>query len=310
MIRIVSYNTQFCTGLDGRTDLDRIASEVASADVMALQEIDRFWQRTGHVDQAGGLADRFPGYYWAYGPGVDVDASYLEPGGRLVNRRRQFGNMVFARWPILMVRNHLLPKLQLDKPLSLQRSALETVVALPDGPCRVISVHLAHAAASERLLQIDRLLSILKAAPRDGGAWSGVEYDAGWGLDAPPPPQPTKSIVMGDFNFEPNSDEYALMFGGSDREFGTQTPGDGLADAWTASSGDRSEEGATYGFDDRPQRLDYILLTNDLVENLRSTWVDQNALGSDHKPVWAKIDIRTDRRSAGSGQKAGFAGPT
>ena len=27
-------NTQYCTGLDGRTDIDRIAGEIASADVM------------------------------------------------------------------------------------------------------------------------------------------------------------------------------------------------------------------------------------------------------------------------------------
>ena len=145
--------------------------------------------------------------------GVDVDASYRDETGRLVNRRRQFGNMVLARWPILMVRNHLLPKLHLRNPLSLQRSALETIVALPDGPCRVVSVHLAHAATSERLTQIERLLAILKAAPGDGGAWSGTDFDAGWGLDAPPIPQPSRTIAMGDFNCEPNSEEYALLCG-------------------------------------------------------------------------------------------------
>lgn len=290
VIRFVSYNTQFCTGLDGRTDLDRIAAEIASADVMALQEIDRHWQRTGHVDQAEGLADRFPDYHWAYGPGVDVDASYREPGGRLVNRRRQFGNMVLARWPILMVRNHLLPKLHLRNPLSLQRSALETVVALPDGLCRVVSVHLAHAATSERLLQIERLLAILEAAPRDGGAWSGTDYDAGWALDAPPHPQPSRSIVMGDFNCKPDSDEYALLCGSVDPRFGPLSTCDGLTDAWMLRDNGRND-GATYGFDDRPRRLDYILMTNDLVENLDSIWIDHDAMGSDHKPVWAEINI-------------------
>ena len=290
VIRFVSYNTQYCTGLDGRTDLDRIAADIASADVMALQEIDRHWQRTGHVDQADGLAERFPDYHWAYGPGVDVDASYREPGGRLVNRRRQFGNMVLARWPILMVRNHLLPKLHLRNPLSLQRSALETVVALPDGPCRVVSVHLAHAATSERLLQIERLLEILEAAPRDGGAWSGSDYAAGWALDAPPHPQPSRSIVMGDFNCEPNSDEYALLCGPVDPAFGPLPTCDGLTDAWvTRDSG--MTDGTTFGSDDRPRRLDYILMTNDLVENLGPIWVDHDAVGSDHKPVWVEINI-------------------
>ena len=290
MVRFVSYNTQFCTGLDGCTDPDRIAAEIASADVMALQEIDRHWQRTGHVDQADCLAERFPDYHWAYGPGVDVDASYRGPDGRLVNRRRQFGNMVLARWPILMVRNHLLPKLHLRNPLSLQRSALETVVALPDGPCRVVSVHLAHAATSERLLQIERLLEILEAAPRDGGAWSGNDYAAGWALDAPPEPQPSRSIVMGDFNCESDSDEYALLCGSVDPAFGPLSTCDGLTDAWLVPD-NGMKDGATYGFDGRSRRLDYILMTNDLVERLHSIWVDRDAVGSDHKPVWAEIDI-------------------
>ena len=289
-VRFISYNTQFCTGLDGNTDLDRIAAEIAEADVMALQEIDRHWQRPGHVDQAAGLADRFPDYYWAYGPGVDVDASYRDESGRLVNRRRQFGNMVLARWPILMVRNHLLPKLHLRNPLSLQRSALETVVALPDGPCRVVSVHLAHAAVSERLPQIERLLQILKTAPGDGGAWSGTDYHPGWGLDAPPHPQPSRAIVMGDFNCEPNSEEYALLCGPVDPAFGPLSTCDGLIDAWVAHENGVTD-GATFGFDKRPRRLDYTLMTNDLVESLSSIWVDQDAVGSDHKPVWTEIEI-------------------
>ena len=290
MVRFVSYNTQFCTGLDGRTDPDRIAAEIASADVMALQEIDRHWQRTGHVDQADCLAERFPDYHWAYGPGVDVDASYRGPDGRLVNRRRQFGNMVLARWPILMVRNHLLPKLHLRSPLSLQRSALETVVALPDGPCRVVSVHLAHAATSERLLQIERLMETLETSSRDGGAWSGTDYAPGWGLDAPPQPQPARSIVMGDFNCEPNSKEYTRLCGSVDPAFGPLSTYDGLTDAWMIRD-NGMKDGATYGFDDRPHRLDYIMLTNDLVERLNSIWVDGDAVGSDHKPVWADFNI-------------------
>lgn len=290
VVRFVSYNTQFCTGLDGRTDLDRIASEIAGADVMALQEIDRFWARTGHVDQVDGIVERFPDYYWAYGPGLDVDASYRDEGGRLVNRRRQFGNMVLARWPILMVRNHLLPKLHLRSPLSLQRSALETVIDLPDGSCRVVSVHLAHAASSERLVQIERLLQILKAAPGDGGAWSGTEYDGFWNQEGLPHPQPYRTIVMGDFNCEPDSKEYELLCGPVDPTFGPLSTCDGLTDAWLAQ-GNGISNGATHGFNTCPRRLDYTFMTNELIDNLNSIWVDQDAVGSDHKPVWTEVEI-------------------
>jgi endonuclease/exonuclease/phosphatase family metal-dependent hydrolase len=51
MIKIVTYNIQFGLGKDGRFDLERIAAEVDGADVIALQEVERNWQRSGNVDQ-------------------------------------------------------------------------------------------------------------------------------------------------------------------------------------------------------------------------------------------------------------------
>ena len=58
---------------------------------------------------------------------------------------------------------------------------------------------------------------------------------------------------------------------------------------WFRDSG--MTDGTTFGSDDRPRRLDYILMTNDLVENLGPIWVDHDAVGSDHKPVWVEINI-------------------
>ena len=48
-----SYNIQYGTGKDGRVDLARIADAVKEADVIALQEVERHWPRTGDVDQVG-----------------------------------------------------------------------------------------------------------------------------------------------------------------------------------------------------------------------------------------------------------------
>ncbi len=36
---------------DGELSLDRIADMVRGADVIALQEVERFWKRTGMTDQ-------------------------------------------------------------------------------------------------------------------------------------------------------------------------------------------------------------------------------------------------------------------
>lgn len=43
MIRLVSYNIQYGTGLDGRVDLDRIVGEIDGADIICLQEVEAHW---------------------------------------------------------------------------------------------------------------------------------------------------------------------------------------------------------------------------------------------------------------------------
>ena len=135
-MRFASYNIQYGTGKDGRVDLQRIAGEIGDADVIALQEVDRFWERSGHRDQPAELARLFPGHHWVYGAGLDLDAGLGDEDARISGRRRQFGNMLLARSPILSARNHLLPKLGLVEPLSLQRSALEGVIDTASGPIR------------------------------------------------------------------------------------------------------------------------------------------------------------------------------
>lgn len=291
MIRFVSYNTQFCTGLDGRTDVDRIADEIRGADVMVLQEIERHWKRTGEMDQVAEIVGRFPDYYWAYGPGIDVDASYRDATERLINRRRQFGNMVLARWPLTLVRNHLLPKLNLLRPMSLQRSALETVVALPDGPCQVVAVHLAHASRRERKLQVERLLEILRSTTDDGGAWSGTEYPEIWSREGPPLPQPRRGVIMGDFNLIPGCEEHTRLCGGFDARFGCMASKDSLVDAWQWHA-TLSQKGATWGSENgTPARLDYAFVTPDLAHSIHSLWVAEDANGSDHKPLWLELAL-------------------
>ncbi|MBH62390.1 MAG: hypothetical protein CL569_08070 [Alphaproteobacteria bacterium] len=91
MIQCVTYNTQWCTGRDGVTDVQRIVDAVRAADVICLQEVDRYWRRSGDVDQVRELTNCLPGRYWAYGAGVDLDASFRDTDGHLINRRRQCG---------------------------------------------------------------------------------------------------------------------------------------------------------------------------------------------------------------------------
>ena len=80
-MKIVTYNIQFGFGKDERFDLERVAGEVEGADVIALQEVERYWQRSGNVEQPAQLARILHKYYWANGPYFDVDASKADPDG-------------------------------------------------------------------------------------------------------------------------------------------------------------------------------------------------------------------------------------
>ena len=48
MTKIVTYNIQFGQGRDGKVDINRIVDALQGADVIALQEVDRFWDAFGH----------------------------------------------------------------------------------------------------------------------------------------------------------------------------------------------------------------------------------------------------------------------
>ena len=50
-IKLVSYNIRFGLGTDQKIDLERIADTVKDADIIALQEVDRCWKRSGMTDQ-------------------------------------------------------------------------------------------------------------------------------------------------------------------------------------------------------------------------------------------------------------------
>ncbi|MBA2726127.1 MAG: endonuclease/exonuclease/phosphatase, partial [Actinobacteria bacterium] len=53
-LRVATFNIRHGLGVDGRLSLDRTARVILAtgAPVVAVQEIDRFWTRSGLIDQA------------------------------------------------------------------------------------------------------------------------------------------------------------------------------------------------------------------------------------------------------------------
>lgn len=286
---VCSYNIQYGTGKDGRIDLARIAAEIGDADIIALQEVERFFSTTGLVDQAAAIGALFPKHFHVYGGGVNLDASTVADDGTVSNRRRQFGNMLLSKWPILSSRNHLLPKFGMVDQLALQRSALEGVIDTPElGAVRVHSVHLGHAAALERRVQIGTLNRILRESPAQGGVVTGRGASQHWTADGPLIDMPRAALFLGDFNLTPDDPEYELLAGPEDPKYGRISRLDGLVDAWLAAGNDPAG-GRTCGSNNGMIRIDYAFLTPDLADRAKRMWVDAEAQGSDHQPIFVEF---------------------
>lgn len=287
-MKFVSYNIQYGIGMDGMFDPERIAASIKGGDVIALQEVTRGFPRNGHVDLVARFSDLFPEHFHVYGAPCDLLLDVSVENGRRVERRFQFGNMILSRWPILSTRHHLLPRSRTVEMLNLQRGALEAVIVAPGGPLRVYSVHLDHVSPDERLGQIRFLKERVVNFASEGGSLTGAAEEG-----FPDLPLPEDFLLMGDFNMEPESTEYIAMVGQRDRYYGrilrANEPVDVLdrlglltpeSHTWAKPPGDGPMK----------MHLDHCFVNAGLVPRLKNAWVDNEALGSDHFPLWVEVE--------------------
>jgi len=288
-MKIVSYNIQYGKGADGIYDLERIANEIRDADIIGLQEVERFWKRSGNIDEPAELAQLLPEHHWVYGANLDMDASFKDGEGRIISRRCQFGTMVLSRWPIISSRNFPLPKFGTLTQHSIQQGLLETVIDPGTGPVRVYSVHLSHLCSETRLPQVEEIKAIVERAPSEGGAWCGGHPDpsAGW-TEGDMPPMPRDVILLGDMNFTHESPEYTAITGPMTPGHGRLYNTDGLVDAWVLG-GNREEDGVSLA--EGNARIDHCFVSASLADKVVSARIDGNAKGSDHLPLWVTMDM-------------------
>jgi endonuclease/exonuclease/phosphatase family metal-dependent hydrolase len=169
-VRLVTFNTHHGVGADQRHDLPRLAKLLASvdADVICLQEVDRYFgDRSEDVDQAL-LLSRALDMQLAWGPAIDEP----RPG---TESRRQYGNALLSRLPILISDVHPLPGG--GEP----RSALRTMLELDGGTLWVTATHLTTRSAPERAEQV----SALAGLHTDSMATGVLVGDFNAGPDAP-----------------------------------------------------------------------------------------------------------------------------
>ena len=302
-MKIVTYNIQFGLGKDGRYDLERIASEIDGADIIALQEVERYWQRSGNIDQPALLAQILHNYYWAYGPYFDVDASTAESDGSIKNVRRQFGNMILSKTPLLSTRLFPLPKSPFRHRHNMVLGLFEAVVKLPDGSAlRIYNTHLSARSQHDRLLQINFMRNIIRGAPAEGGAWTGPDAQSVpqtaenklWAENSTPHPMPEPFVLMGDFNLRYSAPEYGFLVGPMDEHLGRISTKEGFVDTWVAA-GFKEDEGISFSYSTssgevKGVRLDYAFVDESMQQRVLGARIDEQAQGSDHQPYWIELD--------------------
>lgn len=278
---LVTWNTQWCRGVDGRVDPARIAGEarrIADFDVLCLQEIaDNFPDPLlpGHDgdDQFARLAALLPGY--SAHPGVAVD----HPGEQ--RRRRRFGNLILSRLPVTQVFRHLLPYPVDPGVKGMPRVAVEAVVQTAFGGVRVITTHLEYYSRKLRALQADSLRAIY--AEGHGHARHGSVTDS-TGNPYHTYLRPAATIICGDCNFEPEDPLHARML----ESFDDDIPA--LRDAWQVAH-PGAPHPSTFKIYEKTtpvepeQHCDFVFLNEPLVPHVRSVTVDQKTQASDHQPV-------------------------
>jgi endonuclease/exonuclease/phosphatase family metal-dependent hydrolase len=283
-VRILSWNIQWGRGVDGRVDLVRIAGVARGfdADVLCLQEV-----AVNHPGLPGGagmsqpewLAGLFLGYESVYGIASDLPDSL---GGR-----RQFGNLILSRRPILQVFRHLLPWPADPAVPSMQRAALEAVIeapGFPGGALRVVTTHLEYYSALQRAAQFEALRGICDAGRRQA-------LQPPQGGEADPPfavlPRGEGCVLCGDFNCPADVPERAVLAKVGSPDTAT------LHDAWPLAHG-AVPPAPTFGVHDRryiaePACYDSCYVSVDLAGRVRGIAADGGTQASDHQPLLLEL---------------------
>jgi endonuclease/exonuclease/phosphatase family metal-dependent hydrolase len=124
-----------------------------SPDVVGLQEVDRFWARSGYVDEPAVLAAALGMPHACYGANLDHAAD------QHADRPHQYGTLVLSRHPIVSCRTSPLPRTGDNE----QRGLTLAAIDVHGVTLQVYNTHL-HVTAADRLLQTASIAQILDAA--------------------------------------------------------------------------------------------------------------------------------------------------
>ena len=269
-LRIMTYNTHHSAGndieehygtskhqipgADYALDLPRVADVISALnpDIVALQEVDRFWARSAYADQTEEFANLLQ-------MDVRFGANVMHEADDHASTPHEYGVATLSRHPINNHTHRLLPTTTGWE----QRGMLDTRIDVPGiGKVAIINTHLQvggkdqqEEGRRQRIQQSQFLANYLAS------------------LDMP-------VIVLGDFNTERESGDLAALIG----------EGSSLVDVWEVAGKGTGETIFNGAHGEATARIDYILVSPHF--NVISAEVIDNEvsrMASDHFPLIAEL---------------------
>lgn len=152
--RLVALTFNIHGGLGGGgLDLERIAREIEAwdADVVLLQEVDRFRKRSRFLDEPTWLGTRLD-------MNVVFGRNVVRPPERRGSPRSEYGTAVLSRLPVRRWENRLLPRY----PGQEQRGLLRVTLDLDGQPLDVYNTHLQHTRGRIRIVQMQAVRRMVR----------------------------------------------------------------------------------------------------------------------------------------------------
>jgi endonuclease/exonuclease/phosphatase family metal-dependent hydrolase len=293
-VKIVTWNVQWCRGVDGRVDPGRIvehARALGDFDVLCLQEVAaNFPGLPGSrgENQFAIFARLLPGFTPIPGAPVDLLA---QGSGAKRGERRAFGNLLLSRLPVLQALRFQLPwPHDAQAKRSMPRMLVEATIDAPFGPLRVATTHLEYYSGVQRAAQVEAIRA--RHAEACGYARAERERESTERDDSGSPfraaAHTMSTILTGDFNLRPDDPLHARIRA----PFGDGTPE--LIDAWQQLHPGQAHQ-HTNGVHDReqwpaPYACDYVFASADLAPRLKALRVDADTQASDHQPVLVELE--------------------
>ncbi|WP_312131431.1 endonuclease/exonuclease/phosphatase family protein [Diaphorobacter nitroreducens] len=286
-MQLVTWNTQWCRGLDGRVEPARIvqyALALGDVDVLCLQEIAVNYPGLAGApgDQVAQVQSALPaGWQVFFGAAVD---EWTAAG------RQRFGNLIATRLPVLQLQHHPLPYPPDAGVRSMPRLCSVLTVQDPAlGPVRVMTTHLEYYSKTQRMAQALALRALhlqacAQAAQPPQGLADGSPFQ--------PKAHTPHAVLCGDFNLQAHEPEYAALAAAlADEEGATmgQAGQPPLWDAWRLLHPGAPQPPTFCVFDQtyapQPLACDFIWVSDSLRSRVRAVRVDGVTQASDHQPV-------------------------